>query len=60
MLGFDDEYPALHPKAKFSGFLLKNRKKSTVKHFILKPIFLNVVNLSPTFCPRLQIMQKLH
>ena len=32
MLGFDDEYPAVHPKAKFWGFSVKSRKKLAVKH----------------------------
>ena len=27
MLGFDGEYPAVHPKTKFWGFLVKNCKK---------------------------------
>ena len=36
----------------FGRFLIKNRKKSAVKHSIEKPISLNFVNLSPTFCPR--------
>ena len=53
MLGFDGEYPAVHPKARFWRFLVKNYKKSAVKHSIEKPILLNFVNLSPTFCPRL-------
>ena len=53
MLGFDGEYPAVQPKAKFWHFLVKNCKKSAVKHSIEKPILLNFVNLSPTFCPRL-------
>ena len=53
MLGFGIEYPTAHPKAKFSRFLLKNCKKSVVKHSMEKRILLNFVNLSPTFCPRL-------
>ena len=53
MLGFDGEYPAALPKAKFWHFWVKNRKISAVKHSIEKPTFLNFVNLSPTFCPRL-------
>ena len=53
MLGFDGEYPAVHPKAKFWRFSVKNCKKSAVKHSIEKPILFNFVNLSPTFCPRL-------
>ena len=35
-------------------FLVNNRKKSAVKHSIENTILFNVVNLSPTFCPRLQ------
>ena len=53
MLGFDGEYPAVHPKAKFWQFSLKNHSKSTIKHCIENPILLKFVNLSPTFCPRL-------
>ena len=52
-LGFDGKYPAVQPKDKFWHFLVKYCKKSAVKHFIEKPIFLNFVNLSQTFCPRL-------
>ena len=47
MLGFDGEYPAVHPKAKFLHFLVKNCKESAVKHCIEKPILLNFLNLSP-------------
>ena len=54
MLAFDGKYPAVQPKAKFWRFLLKNCKKSSVKHSTEKPILLNFVNLSPTFCPRFQ------
>ena len=53
--GFDGEYPAVNPKAKFWRFLVKNCKKSAVKHSVEKPILLNFVNLSSTFCPRLYI-----
>ena len=53
MFGFNGEYPAVHPKVKFWRFLLKNCKKSAVKHSIEKSILLNFVNFSPTFCPRL-------
>ena len=53
MLGFDGEYPAVHSRAKFWRFLVKNCKKSAVKHSVEKPILLNFVNVSPTFCPRL-------
>ena len=53
MLGFHSEYPAIHPKAKFWRFSVKNRTKSAVKHSIEKLILLSFVNLSPTFCPRL-------
>ena len=60
MLGFHDEYPAVHPKTKFSRVLVKNSKKSTVKHSIEKPIFLNLVNLSRTFCPRLSEERNFH
>ena len=62
--GFDGEYPAVHPKAKFWRFLVKDYKKSAVKHSIEKSIFLliynlNFVNLSPTFCPRLLLKSTL-
>ena len=53
MLGFDGEYPAAPQKAKFGWFLVKNCKKSAVKHSIEKPSLLNFVSLSPTLCPRL-------
>ena len=53
MLGFDGKYPAVQPEAKFWRFLVKNWKKSAVKHSIEKPSLLNFVSLSPTFCPRL-------
>ena len=53
MLGFDGDYPAVHPNAKFLGFSAKNCEKSAIKRSIEKPILLNFVNLSPTFCPRL-------
>ena len=53
MLGFDGEYPAAPQKAKFGWFLVKNCKKSAVKHSIEKPSFLNFENLSLTLCPRL-------
>ena len=53
MLAIDCKYPAVQSKAKFWRILVKNCKKSAVKHSIEKPIFLNFVNLSPTFCPRL-------
>ena len=51
MLGYDGEYPAVHPIAKFYRFLIKNFKKSGVKHSIEKPVLFNFVNLSPTFRP---------
>ena len=54
MLGFDGEYPAAQPKAKFWHSLVKNRKKSAVKHSIEKHILLDFGNLSPTLCPRLK------
>ena len=53
MLELDDEYSAVHPKAKFWHFLVKNYKISAVKHSIEKLIWLNFMNLSPTSCPRL-------
>ena len=58
--GFDGEYPAVHPKAKLWRFSVKNCKKSAVKHSIEKPISLNFVNLSPTFCPRLSEETNFH
>ena len=54
MLGFDGEYPAGGPKAKFWGSSVKKCKELAVKHSIEKPDLLNFVNLSTTFCPRLQ------
>ena len=54
MLGFDGEYPAVQPKTRFWRVLVKMRKKSAVKHSIEKPNLLNFVNMSPTFCPRLE------
>ena len=53
MLGFDGQYLAGHPKAKLWRFSVKNRKKLAVKHSTEKPVLLNFVNLSKTFCPRL-------
>ena len=41
-------------------FFSKNRKKSAVKDSIEKPILLNFVNLSPTFCPRLSEETNFH
>ena len=46
MLGFDSEYTAVHPKAKF---LVKHFKKSAVECSIEKAILLNIVNLFPLF-----------
>ena len=60
MLGFDGEYTAVQPKAKFSHFLVKNGKKSAVKHSMENPIFLNFVNLSASFCPRLPDETEFH
>ena len=56
MLGFDGLYPAVHPEAKIWRFLVKNCKRSAVKHSTEKPILLNFVNLSPTLCPRLWLV----
>ena len=58
MLGFDGEYPAVHPIARFWRFLVKKCKKSAVKCSIEKPILLNFVNLPPTFCSRLWVLEK--
>ena len=58
MLGFDGEFPAVNPKAKFRRFLVKSCKKSAVKHSVEKHILLNFVNLSPTFCPRLYLRRQ--
>ena len=52
MLMFDGEYLAVHQKAKFWRLLVKNRKKSAVKHSMDKLILLSFVNFSATFCPR--------
>ena len=54
MIGFDGEYPAVHPKAKFWRLLVKNCKISAINHSIEKSILLNFVNLSLTCCPRLK------
>ena len=51
ILGIDGEYPTVQPKSKFGRFVVKNCKKSAVKHSIERPILLNFVSLSPTFCP---------
>ena len=32
MLGFDGEFPAVQPTAKFRRFFVKNCKKSSLKH----------------------------
>ena len=53
MLVFDGKYLAGYPNSKFWRFSGKNRKISAVKHSIEKPVLLNFVNLSTTFCPRL-------
>ena len=53
MLGFDGEYPAIHPKAKFWHFSGKSRAKSAVKQSIEKPILLNFVDLYAIFCTRM-------
>ena len=45
--------PSRPTQSQILTFFGKNRKKSAVKHSIEEPILLNVVNLSPTFCPRL-------
>ena len=58
MLGFDSKYPAVHERAKLWRFPVKRCKKSAVKQSIEKPILLNSVNLSPTFCSRLQIYRQ--
>ena len=49
MFEFNGEYPAVHPKVKFSRFLLKSCKNSAVKHSIQKPILLNFVNCIQPF-----------
>ena len=54
MLGFDVDYPAFHPNAKFWRFLVKNCKKSAVTHSKEKLILPNFGNFSPIFCLRLQ------
>ena len=38
MLGFNGNYPAVHLKAEFWKFLVKNCEKSAVKIFIEKPV----------------------
>ena len=55
MFGFDGEYSAVHPEAKFWHISLKGRKKSAVEQSIENPILLNFVNLFRTFCPRLYL-----
>ena len=44
------------PKSEILTFSVKNCKKPAVKHSIEKPISRNFVNLSTTFCPRLQFV----
>ena len=51
VIGFDGEYPAVHPKAKFWRLLVKNCKKSAVNHSTEKPILVNFVNVFPKCCP---------
>ena len=53
MIGFDGEYPTIHPKTKFWRFLVKNCKKSAVKHSIEKHILLNFVNLSSSLLSKI-------
>ena len=57
MLRFDGK---LLTKSQIWRFLVKNWKKSAVKHFIEKPILLNFTNLLPNFCPRLSEEKNLH
>ena len=51
MFGFDGEYPAVQPKAKFWHVLVRNCIKLAVKYSIEKPVMFNFVNLSPNSCP---------
>ena len=54
MLRFNGVCSAGHIKAKFwRCFLVKNCKKSALKHSRGKPVLLNFVNLSANLCPRL-------
>ena len=46
MIWLDGEYPAVHPQVKFSDFLVRNCKNSTVNHSIEKLILLHFVNFS--------------
>ena len=58
MLEFDGEYPAVHLKVKILTIFGKKMQKKAVKLSMEKPILLNFVNLSPTFCPELWVGQK--
>ena len=53
MLGFDGEVLSRPLKKQILTEKLQNREKSTVKHFIGKPMLLNFVDLSTIFCPKL-------
>ena len=46
----DGEYPFVHPRVNCRPFFGKNHKKLHVKYSIEKPILLNFVDLSHTFC----------
>ena len=52
MHGFDGEYSAVHPKARFWCLSVKICKTWVVRYSKEKPIFNTFVDLSPTFCPR--------
>ena len=60
MLGFDGEYPEVHPNAKFLRFLVKNCKKSAVNNSIEKSTLLDFLNFSPIFFPRLSEETNFH
>ena len=52
MLELDRECQAGHLKKPILTFMLENRQKSAIKHFIEKSILLNFAKLSTIFCRR--------
>ena len=60
IVGFDDQYPVVHQKAKFWCFLVTNRKISAEKLSIEKSILRYFVNLSPVSSSRIAEETKLY
>ena len=42
MLGFNGKCPAIYTKRQILNFLLEKHKKSPVKHFLEKPVLVNL------------------